>query len=380
MVNHAQLPQAEAVVDLGAYRANLEALAAAAPGAELMAVVKADAYGHGVAALAPAARQAGATWLGVATIDEALALRHRGDTGRVLCWLSAPGGDFAAAVSAGVEVTASSVAQLEEILTAGTAVGLRPRVQLKVDTGLSRNGAHGEEWFRLLEAARAAQDAGRVHVTGVWSHLAASEEPDHPANDLQEQAFAEAVAQMESAGLEPGLRHLANSGAILTRPSVHLDLVRAGIASYGYSPDPALQHDVLLRPVMTLRARLAQVKRVPAGTSVSYGWTWTAEHDTTLGLVPIGYAEGIMRSVSNRATLLHRGVRVPLVGKVCMDQLVVDLGDGTARRGDAIVLWGPGDDGEPTADDWARDAGTISYEVVTRLGGRIVRTYRGAEA
>ncbi len=380
MVNHASLPQAEAVVDLDAYRANLEALAAAAPGAALMAVVKADAYGHGVEALAPAARQAGASWLGVATIDEALALRHRGDTGRVLCWLSAPGGDFAAAVSADVEVTASSVAQLEEIVTAGTAVGLRPRVQLKVDTGLSRNGAHGEEWIRLLEAARTAQDAGRVQVTGVWSHLAASEEPEHPANDLQERAFAEAVAQMESAGLEPGLRHLANSGAILTRPSVHLDLVRAGIASYGYSPDPALRHDVPLRPAMTLRARLAQVKRVPAGTSVSYGWTWTTERDTTLGLVPIGYAEGIMRSVSNRATLLHRGVRVPLVGKVCMDQLVVDLGDGAARRGDTIVLWGPGDDGEPTADDWARDAGTISYEVVTRLGGRIVRTYRGAHA
>jgi len=374
------LPQAEAVVDLDTYRANLANLAAAAPGAALMAVLKADAYGHGMAALAPAARQAGATWLGVATIDEALALRHQGDTGDVLCWLSAPGGDFAAAVSAGVEVTASSVAQLEEITTAGTAVGVRPRVQLKVDTGLSRNGAYGEEWPRLLEAARAARDAGRAEVTGVWSHLAASEEPEHPANDAQERAFAEAVAQMEHAGLEPGLRHLANSGAILTRPSVHLDLVRAGIASYGYSPDPALRHDVDLRPVMTLRARLAQVKRVAPGTSVSYGWTWTAERETTLGLVPIGYAEGIMRSVSNRASLLHRGVRVPLVGKVCMDQLVVDLGDGPARRGDTIVLWGPGDDGEPTADDWARDAGTISYEVVTRLGGRIVRSYRGARA
>lgn len=367
-------PQAEAVIDLAAYQQNLANLAACAPGSQLMAVVKANAYGHGLDPCARAAREAGASWLGVATLAEARALRDGGDVGNVLCWLASPGADFAGAIDHDIEVTASSVAQLDEIVA---AAGIRAKVQLKVDTGLSRNGAYGEEWPRLLTAAAAAQRAGRIEVTGVWSHLACADEPGHPANAAQETAFVQAVSDMKAAGLETGLRHLANSAATLTRPSVHFDMVRVGIASYGINPDPALRHGTALTPVLTLRGRLAAVKRVAAGSGVSYGHTFIAERETTLGLVPMGYAEGIARTASNKAEAQFGGRRVRVAGTICMDQFVVDLGDAPARRGDVVTIFGPGADGEPTAEDWARAAGTIAYEIVTRLGGRIERSYRG---
>lgn len=368
-------PQAEAVIDLDAYRQNIANLAACAPGSKLMAVVKANAYGHGAVECARAAREGGADWLGVATLSEARALREAGDTGDLLCWLAGPGADFAGAIEHGVQVTASSGEQLDEILAAAT--NDRAKVQLKVDTGLSRNGAYGDQWPALLEAAAKAQAAGTIEVTGVWSHMACADEPEHPANASQEAVFVQSVADMEAAGLEPGLRHLANSAATLTRPSVHFDMVRVGIASYGLNPDFGLQHDTELTPVMTLRGRLAAVKRVAAGAGVSYGHTYVTERETTLGLVPLGYGEGIARTASNKAEATFAGARVRVAGTICMDQLVLDLGNADARRGDIATLFGPGHDGEPTAEDWARASGTITYEVVTRLGGRIVRTYRG---
>jgi alanine racemase len=253
-------------------------------------------------------------------------------------------------------------------------------VQLKVDTGLSRNGAFGEQWTELVAAAAVAQVAGAAEVTGVWSHFACADQPEHPANARQEAVFDLAVDELRAAGVEPALRHLSNSAATLTRPSAHLELVRVGIAAYGIRPDPQLTYATELTPVMTLRSRLAAVKRVPAGASVSYGHTWTAERDTTLGLVPLGYGEGILRTASNRAEVGFGGARVRQVGVVCMDQFVIDLGDVEASRGDAVTLFGPGSDGEPTAEDWAVAAGTIAYEVVTRLGGRIERTYVGEQA
>jgi alanine racemase len=368
-------PQAEAVIDLDVFRANIAALKACAPDSAFMTVVKANGYGHGMAHMARAARQAGSPWLGVATIDEALALRSAGDAGDVLCWLAAPGADYAAPIDAGIQVTASSVEQLAEILAAPASV--RPKVQLKVDTGLSRNGALGEQWTVLVAAAAAAQSAGRAEITGVWSHLACADQPDHPANDAQEAAFGQAVDELKAAGVEPALRHLSNSAATLSRPSAHFDLVRVGIAAYGIRPDPGMTYATELTPVMTLRGRLAAVKRVPAGASVSYGHTWTAEEETTLGLVPLGYGEGILRTSSNRAEVGFDGRRVRQVGVVCMDQFVIDLGDADASRGDAVTLFGPGTAGEPTAEDWAAAAGTIAYEVVTRLGGRIERAYVG---
>jgi alanine racemase len=370
-------PQAEAVIDLDAYRANLRLLADCAPTAALLAVVKANGYGHGMAECARAAREADAAWLGVATVDEALQLRSHGDTGPVLCWLNAPGADYAAAIDANIELTASSADQLREIGSASVGRRQPARVQLKVDTGLSRNGARGDQWLELVEATATEQSLGRIVHTGTWSHFACADQPEHPGNDAQEAAFMEALDALAASGLEPGLRHLANSAATIARPSSHLDLVRVGISSYGLPPSATMRVDLPLRPVMTLRGRLAAVKRVPAGSGVSYGWTYTTERETTLGLVPLGYGEGIPRHASGRLPAAYEGRRVPLVGTVAMDQVVVDLGDVPAQRGDVVTLFGPGDDGEPTAEDWAAAADTIGYEVVTRIGGRVRRTYRG---
>lgn len=362
-------PRAEIVVDLAAVRHNvrlLKDLVTAERPVRLMTVVKADGYGHGMVEVAAAAREAGADWLGVATIEEALALRASGDRGPLLCWLSAPGDDFAAAVAAGVEVTAYSVAELDEIAAAGPA-----RVQLKVDTGLSRGGAARADWAALFAAAAAHEAAGRVRVTGLWSHLAASDEPSHPANDAQEQAFRDAVALAAEAGLDPDVTHLANSAAALLRPSAHFDLVRCGIASYGLDPAPGVTPYVGLRPAMTLRARLLLSKPLAAGEGVSYGHTWHAGHDTSVGVVPVGYGDGVPRAAGNAASVWVGDDLRPVRGRVCMDQIVVDLHGELPPPGTEVVLFGPGDLGEPTAQDWAEASDTISYEIVTRLGGRL---------
>lgn len=366
-------PQAEALIDLSAYRSNLQHLAEHAGDAATMAVVKANAYGHGTERMARAAREAGVDWLGVATVDEAIALRRLGDTGPLLCWLAAPGADFASAIEADVEVTASSTDQLAEILAVAPS---RPRLQLKVDTGLSRNGARGADWTALLAAAAAAQAAGKAEITGIWSHFACADEPGHPANDAQEAVFRAALDEAAATGIEPQWRHLSNSPAALTRPSARFDLVRLGIATYGINPDPALDHAVDLRPVMSLRGRLAAVKQLEAGSGVSYGHTYVTERPTTVGLVPLGYGEGIPVAASSAVSVGFDGQQVPLVGRVCMDQFMIDLGaDSVAKVGDVVTLFGPGDDGEPTANDWATATGTIGYEIVTRMGGRVRRTY-----
>ena len=365
--------RAEIVVDVAAIRHNvriLKDLVTVDGPVQLMTVVKADGYGHGMVECAEAARDGGADWLGVATIDEALALRAAGDRGPLLCWLSAPGDDFAGAVAAGVEVTAYTVDELDEIAAVGGA-----RVQLKVDTGLSRGGAARADWQALFAAAAAHESAGRVHVTGVWSHFAASDEPAHPANDRQEAAFREALRLAADAGLDPDVTHLANSAAALLRPSSHFDLVRCGIASYGLDPAPGVSPQVGLRPAMTVRARLVTSKPIAAGDGVSYGHTWHADEDTTVGLVPAGYGEGIPRAAGNTASVWVGDARRPIRGRVCMDQLVVDLQGELPPAGTEVILFGPGDHGEPTAQDWAEAVGTINYEIVTRVGGRLARRH-----
>ncbi|RYB93284.1 alanine racemase [Nocardioides oleivorans] len=369
--------RAEIVVDLAAVRHNvriLKDLVSVDGPVQLMVVVKADGYGHGMVEVAAAARDAGADWLGVATLDEALALRAAGDHGPLLCWLTATGDDYAAGVAAGVELTAYSVAELEEIAAVGGA-----RVQLKVDTGLSRGGAARDDWPAFFAAAAALEDAGRITVTGLWSHFVASDEPAHPANDAQEAAFREALALAEEAGLEPEVTHLANSAATLLRPSSHFDLVRCGIATYGLDPAPGTSPRIGLRPAMTVRARLVMSKAIAAGEGVSYGHTWYAGEDTTVGLVPVGYGEGVPRAAGNTASVWVEDSLRPIRGRVCMDQLVVDLHGELPRPGTEVVLFGPGDLGEPTAQDWAEAVDTISYEIVTRIGGRLVRRHVDAE-
>ncbi|HET6627502.1 MAG TPA: alanine racemase [Nocardioidaceae bacterium] len=376
----ASRPRAEIIVDLDAIRHNVATLKDRVQGRQMMTVVKADGYGHGMVPVARAARDGGADWLGAATMEEALALRTSGDTGRILTWLTVPGEDYRGAVEADIDVTAYTVAELDEITAAARAVRATARVQLKVDTGLNRGGSTDALWPGLVDAAARAEQEGLLRVTGIWSHFACSDEPRHPANDTQEQAFRAALKVVDAGGLTPEVRHLCNSAGAVTRPSSWFDLVRCGIASYGLTPVPGIASsaELDLVPAMTVRGRLALTKRVPAGSGVSYGHTYVTHRDTTIGVVPMGYGDGIPRHGSSKAPVLAAGRVRPIAGRVCMDQFVVDLEDDPAAAGDPVVLFGPGRDGEPTAQDWADACGTISYEIVTRIGGRIRRSYVGS--
>lgn len=367
-------PRAEAQVDLGAIRANVANLRGRTGAAEVMAVVKADGYGHGMVPAARAAVAGGATWLGVAVIEEALELRAAGIDVPVLVWMVAPGEQLGEAVAAGVDLSAACPWTVDEIVLGAAQAGRPARVHLKVDTGLGRGGAAYADWPALVDAALAAQATGSITVVGLWSHLACADEPGHPSIARQLGCFREAVEIAEKIGVRPEARHLANSAATLTLPESHYDLVRTGIATYGLSPIP--RHGTFgLRPAMTFTARLTLVKRVPAGSGVSYGHRYTTARETNLGLVPVGYADGVPRHATNTAEVLAGGRRRQIAGTVCMDQFVLDLGDHPVQTGDEVVLFGPGDRGEPTAQDWADALGTIAYEIVSRVGPRVPRTY-----
>lgn len=365
----------EAVIDLAAIRGNVARLKASTP-AEVMAVVKADGYGHGLVPSARAALRGGASWLGTAIVSEALTLRAAGIDEPVLAWLWTPDerDEIEQAVVAGIDLSISNEWQLAVVRAAARVTGRTARVHLKIDTGLSRNGCYVEDWPLFVVAVAKAQAAGEIEAVGVWSHFAYADEPGHPTIARQLEAFRAALEVAGRAGVEPQLRHLANSAATLTLPEAHFDLVRPGIAVYGLAP---VCGDFGLVPAMTLRAAAAGVKRVRAGEGVSYGHEYVTAHDTTLVLVPLGYADGIPRHASNGGPVLINGRRATISGRVCMDQFVVDVGDLEVAPGDPVVLFGPGVDGEPSAQDWADAAGTIHYEIVTRLGGRVTRSYAG---
>ncbi|MGM9441216.1 alanine racemase [Streptomyces murinus] len=371
-------PRARAEIDLGALRANVRTLRARVGDAAVMAVVKADGYGHGAVPCARAAVEAGATWIGTALPEEALALRAAGLTQRVLCWLWVPGGPWRQAIEADIDMSLSGMWALREVTEAARAAGRTARVQLKADTGLGRNGCQpGADWAELVAAALRAEAEGLVRVTGLWSHFACADEPGHPSIDAQLTRFREMVAYAEEQGVRPEVRHIANSPATLTLPETHFDLVRPGIAMYGLSPSPEVgtPADFGLRPVMTLSASLALVKRVPGGHGVSYGHHYVTPGDTTLGLVPLGYGDGVPRHASGAGPVLVDGKWRTAAGRVAMDQFVVDLGGDEPPVGTEAVLFGPGDRGEPTAEDWATACGTIVYEIVTRIGSRVPRVY-----
>jgi alanine racemase len=368
---------ASAEIDMAAFRSNVAALKEHA-GVPVMIVVKADGYGHGILACAREARAAGAEWLGVATPTEAVTLREAGDNGPMLAWLYGIDEDLTPLVAADVDVSAQSVEQIGRVVSAAAVAERRARVHLKIDTGLSRNGTPAYDWQRVCAAATEAEHAGALAVVGIWSHFAAADEPGHPSVPLQIEAFQRAYEQARAAGLEPTLRHLSNSAGALVVPEARLDLVRVGIAAYGIDPAPGIAAlaGVALRPVMRLRAQLVNVKQIEAGAGVSYGWTWTAEATTTVGLVPLGYGDGIPRHAGNRAWAGWAGTRVPVRGRICMDQFVVELGVGrVAQPGEEVIIFGPGDHGEPTAADWAAWCDTIGYEIVTRIGTRVPRRY-----
>jgi alanine racemase len=371
---------AEAMVDLGAVEHNVRVLCEHAGRAQVMAVVKADGYGHGATRVARAALAAGAAELGVATVDEALALRADGITAPVLAWLHPPGIDFGPALLADVQIAVSSVRQLDDLLDAARRTGRAATVTVKVDTGLNRNGVAPAHYPAMLAALRQAVAEDAVRLRGLMSHMVYADQPDNPINDVQAQRFTDMLAQTRDQGVRFEMVHLSNSSATMSRPDLAFDMVRPGIAVYGLSPVPQLG-DMGLTPAMTVKCAVALVKSIRAGESVSYGHTWTAQRDTNLALLPIGYADGVFRSLGGRLDVLINGRRRPNVGRICMDQFVVDLGPGQidVAEGDEAILFGPGTNGEPTAQDWADLLGTIHYEVVTSPRGRIARTYREAE-
>ncbi|MFI0432465.1 MAG: alanine racemase [Candidatus Nanopelagicales bacterium] len=372
--------RAWAEIDVDALRHNVGVLRAAAEPAEVMVVVKADGYGHGLVECAAAARAGGASWLGVALLSEALALRDAGDTGPLLCWLSVPGDPFVACIEADIDVSAYGPQMLAEITAAARQAGRPARVHLKVDTGLSRGGA-AEPWDTFLSQAAELQREGAIEVVGIWSHLAYADEPEHPTIARQIAAFERALAAAAAADLRPRWRHLANSAATLRLPATHYDLVRPGIAAYGISPGPAVgtETELGLRPVMTLKGRFALVKSLPGGVGVSYGHTYTTQAPTRVGLVPLGYADGIPRAASNVGPVLAEGELRTIAGRVCMDQFVIDLGaDSAAAAGDELVLFGDPRHGFPSATDWAAATDTIGYEIVTRIGPRVPRIVKSS--
>ncbi|SOD70396.1 alanine racemase [Jatrophihabitans sp. GAS493] len=374
------MSRTEAVVDLAAIRSNVETLRAGTS-AELMAVVKADGYGHGLLPSARAALAGGASWLGVAIIDEALQLRAAGIEAPILAWLWTPSEaeTVGAAIQAGVDINVNSLWALRVVISQARRVGLPARVHLKIDTGLSRNGAYVTDWPEVVRAAATAEADGYVEAVGIWSHFAYADEPGNPTIALQVDNFHQALDLAARDGVVPRVRHLANSAATLTLPETHFDLVRPGIAIYGLSPVPGELGDFGLTPAMTLRAELASVKRVSAGEGVSYGHAYITKSETTLALVPLGYADGVPRNATNLGPLQINGQRYQISGRVCMDQFVVDIGAGRAEAGDHAVLFGSGAGGEPTAQDWADALGTIHYEIVTRIGVRVPRTYVDAD-
>ena len=400
-----------AAVDLAAIRHNLGVLRAAAPGALQLATVKANAYGHGLLPVARAALDGGADWLGVAQLAEAFTLRRGLDEAGVtraeapiLAWICTSSSDFAAAIEADIDLSVSWTWVLADICAAAREVGRPARVHVKIDTGMSRAGSTLADLPALASALRMAADDGLVDVVGAWSHMSRADDPSEAGNASTAshvRIFEEGLAILADAGITPRIRHLSATSGILWHPEAHYDMVRAGIGLYGLSPDPAVatSEQLGLIPALELRAPLTSVKVIEEGTPASYGGTWVAPTRRWIGLVPLGYGDGILRAVSNKArVVVHTAsgpFNAPLIGRVCMDQFMVDLGPAegspgtpTARSGqapaipgDIATLFGSGIGGEALADDWAQAAGTINYEIVTHLGAHIPRIYRdGADA
>lgn len=400
-----------AAVDLAAIRHNLGVLRAAAPGALQLATVKANAYGHGLLPVARAALDGGADWLGVAQLAEAFTLRRGLDEAGIaradapiLAWISTSSSDFAAAIEADIDLSVSWTWVLADICTAAREAGRPARVHVKIDTGMSRAGSTLADLPALASALRMAADDGLVDVVGAWSHMSRADDPSDEGNASTAshvRIFEEGLAILADAGITPRIRHLSATSGILWHPEAHYDMVRAGIGLYGLSPDPAVatSEQLGLIPALELRAPLTSVKVIEERTPASYGGTWVAPTRRWIGLVPLGYGDGILRAASNRArVVVHTAsgpFNAPLIGRVCMDQFMVDLGPAegspgtpTARSGqapavpgDIATLFGSGEYGEALADDWAQAAGTINYEIVTHLGAHIPRIYRdGADA
>jgi alanine racemase len=370
--------RAEAIIDLGALEANVKRILSATKAAGL-AVVKADAYGHGLVPVAQRALKAGATWLGTALLEEALTLRSEGISAPIIAWLTPINDDFESAIRHEVDLAIPSITHLHAVNRAALKIGKRSRVHLEVDTGMSRGGAL-REWSELCKLASQLASDKKIEIIGIWSHFARADEPGHSFNQEQLLNFQARVDEARALGINPLILHLSNSAATLTNPGSHFDLVRLGISMYGLSPDIGSMGDsdkLNLSPVMSLRSQIHLVKEVPAGSQVGYGGTASTINDTKLGVIPMGYADGIPRNANSAVGVLVGNYKAPIIGRVSMDQFVVDLGnDSIAQAGEwAYLIGSEGTDGY-TADAWAKACGTINYEIVTRIGARVPRIFK----
>ena len=371
------MSRASAEINLSAIADNLK-LIQGKTNAQVLAVVKADAYGHGLIQVGKAAEAAGANWLGTALLEEGIALRNSGVKVPIISWLTPLGENFKTAINLDIDLSISSIELLTEVISAGKVVKKIPRVHIEVDTGMSRGGV-GDDWQLFLTELSKTVKANEINIIGIWSHFARADEPGQAMNQEQLNTFEDRIKSVSDVGIKPEFIHIANSAAVLTNNGAHKNIIRWGIGLYGLSPDINNLGDsksLKLKPAMRLKAKLHLVKAVKAGVSVGYGGTAITKSDTKLGVVTLGYADGVPRNANNLAGVFVDGKRAPLIGRVSMDQFVVDLGiNSSAKTGDEVIVFGDGSSGEYTADEWAKASGTINYEIVTRIGSRVPRIY-----
>jgi alanine racemase len=366
-----------AYVDLSAIRDNVKVLQDYAKNSEVMAVVKADAYGHGLIEVSKAARQGGASWLGTALLEEAISLRNSGDKGRILTWLGSPNDKWQECISLDIDVSVSSIEIASEVINASKKVGKLARVHIKVDTGLGRNGVMPDDLAELSKLLEEAKASGLIEVVAVWTHFSLADAPSRPTIKRQLIVLDESFKYLESRGFKNLMKHAANSAATLTSPDAHFDLVRPGIAVYGITPGGELNRasEYGLRPAMSLKAQVALIKDVPAGHGISYGAEYVTKSNTKIALIPLGYADGIPRIAGNKGPVVAKGKKFSVAGRVCMDQFVIDIGDLDLKMGEEVTLFGDVSKNEPDVEEWAKASMSIGYEIVTRLGPRVPRVY-----
>jgi alanine racemase len=371
------MSRASAEINLSAITQNFKLIKSRTT-ADVLAVVKADAYGHGLIPVSKALEEAGADWFGTALLEEAINLRKAGILKPIISWLTPLGEDFKSAIDLDIDLGIPSIDLLDEVIKAASLTGKAARIHLEIDTGMSRGGVLSE-WDQLIKSVLVGVNLKLLKVIGIWSHFARADEPAELMNQEQLSLFEEKVNQAKTAGIDAQFIHIANSAALFTNKSTHKNIIRSGIALFGLSPDIKTIGDsssLGLKPAMKLKAKLNLVKEVKAGSSVGYGGTAVLKSDTKLGVITLGYADGIPRNTNNLAGVFVDKKRAPMIGRVSMDQFVVDLGiTSNAKTGDEVIVFGDGSGDEYTVDEWAKAANTINYEIITRIGPRVPRIY-----
>jgi alanine racemase len=371
------MSRASAEINLSAITQNFKLIKSRTT-ADVLAVVKADAYGHGLIPVSKALEEAGADWFGTALLEEAINLRKAGILKPIISWLTPLGEDFKSAIDLDIDLGIPSIDLLDEVIKAASLTGKTARIHLEIDTGMSRGGVLSE-WDQLIKSVLVGVNLKLLKVIGIWSHFARADEPAELMNQEQLSLFEEKVNQAKTAGIDAQFIHIANSAALFTNKSTHKNIIRSGIALFGLSPDIKTIGDsssLGLKPAMKLKAKLNLVKEVKAGSSVGYGGTAVLKSDTKLGVITLGYADGIPRNTNNLAGVFVDKKRAPMIGRVSMDQFVVDLGiTSNAKTGDEVIVFGDGSGDEYTVDEWAKAANTINYEIITRIGPRVPRIY-----